>query len=306
MRRLFWSLALFSLLVAGPAAAQSSYLESFDIPADAEFVGADMCVECHDVGEFYQHSPHAVERALTIPGTDVFACEACHGPGSLHVEEGGEGFILGPGVLGSLPPSRREAMCTQCHTAIGTHYAGGPHQGTEISCADCHSDQAHFGGAARPAKDFRVQGEFCLQCHAEQVSDFRQPFRHRVLEGEMDCSDCHDPHRGFEQTTWNGLNETCLGCHTEMAGPFVFEHAGVSEEDCTACHRPHGSNNDQLLVQDGNGLCLQCHFDVAFNADDGFAIGDQSHAGLLTGEARCYDCHFEIHGSNVSPTFQNQ
>ncbi len=86
----------------------------------------------------------------------------------------------------------------------------------------------------------------------------------------------------------------------------MFEHEAVSEEDCAACHRPHGSQHDKLLTQDGNGLCLQCHVDAHLNATDGWEIGEQSHAGLLLSEGRCYDCHTHVHGSNVSPTLQDQ
>ena len=195
------------------------------------------------------------------------------------------------------------------------------------SCLDCHADQVHFGGKALPAADFGNPAEFCLQCHTEQVGDFRMPFRHRVLEGQIACGDCHDPHAASTGNGWNGANETCLACHTEMAGPFVFEHEGVADEDCTACHRPHGSMHDKLLASDGNTLCLQCHFDIQFNLEENLMLGtfphgevgscNECHVGgppsgvtnphlAAGGEARCYDCNYEIHGSNVSETFRNQ
>ncbi|MBU0741152.1 DmsE family decaheme c-type cytochrome [bacterium] len=301
------SLPAAGLLVLAAAQAQAGgYLDRFELPPGAGYVGAETCLECHDdVSEAYLHSPHAISRALAVPGTEVYGCEACHGPGSLHVDEGGDGFILGVASLGGLDDEGRAGMCIQCHTARRLDWNGGPHAGTGVTCADCHAGQVHFGGAAEPAANFRNAAEFCLQCHAAQAGDFRLPFHHRVLEGEVSCADCHDPHAGFAASGWNEMNEVCLGCHAEMAGPFVFEHEGVAAEDCTACHRPHGSMNDKLLATDGGSLCLQCHFEAGFDADADWAIGDMSHDGLLDGEARCYDCHVEIHGSNVSPTFRN-
>ena len=308
MRRAPLLLALLPILITGAALAGGDpYLGNFTIPAEAAYAGSASCVDCHeDVVAFYADSPHAVDRSLAVPGTGISACEACHGPGSLHVAGGGDGFILGAELLAAMGEDAGVAMCTQCHTAAGTHWVGGPHEGSGTGCADCHADQAHFGGSARPAREYRNPSEFCLQCHADQVDEFRLPFRHRALEGQVVCGDCHDPHRDFEALAWNGRNAVCLGCHTEMAGPFVFEHDGTSGEECVSCHRPHGSNHDKLLVQDGNTVCLQCHFSSAFDADDNWSLGGTAHGSLLANEARCYDCHIDVHGSNVSPTFRNQ
>ena len=230
---------------------------------------------------------------------------------------GGEGVFIqvgesNPGVSGyadmlrAMDDIQRDAMCLQCHTDRQLGWSGGPHQGTGISCADCHADLVHFKVEAKPAVDFRNESEFCIQCHTSQVTDFRMPFRHRVLEDQIMCNDCHDPHNGFPTDTWNGLNDTCLKCHTEMSGPFVFEHDGVQSEDCTMCHKPHGSTHDKMLVTDGNTLCLQCHYEASFNSDDNWTMAEFPHGDSLSLEGRCYDCHNEIHGSNVSPSFRDQ
>ncbi len=296
------------LLLAMPVLAGSSFAAARSLPPDLNYVGSETCLDCHeDEGAFYANGPHAVEHNLVVPGTAIGVCEACHGPGSGHVDAEGEGQILGADQLAALDEDRYLALCTQCHAGQATHWAGAPHDGAPIACNDCHADQAHFGGQALPASRYRNPSEFCLQCHADQTSDFRLPFRHRVLENQIACGDCHDPHAGFDAKAINGLNETCLGCHQEMSGPFVFEHDGVSGEDCTACHKPHGSNHDKLLLTEGNSLCLQCHFDAEFNSDDSWTVGTVAHGGFALGnEGRCFDCHTEIHGSNVDPTFQDQ
>jgi len=292
-----------SAVVAG-----NDYLGSIDMPEGLTYVGSESCLDCHEeVADFYANSPHAIDRALVVPGTTIGSCESCHGPASDHVETEGDGFIVGLDLMNAMDAGQRLDMCTQCHTSHGTHWVGGPHDGAEISCNDCHADQVHFGGQALPASQFRNPSEFCLQCHAEQTSDFRLPFRHRVLENQVSCNDCHDPHAGFDANLMNGLNDTCLGCHQEMQGPFVFEHDGVNGEDCTACHKPHGSNHDKLLLTEGNSLCVQCHYDAEFNSDHGWAVGATDHVGFALGnEGRCFDCHTEIHGSNVHPTFRDQ
>lgn len=307
MRGLICLLGCLMLLFWWQNADGGSHLDGFTAPPGAEYIGSEECAMCHeDINDAYRHSAHAPERGLSVPGTEVYGCEACHGPSSLHVEGGGDGWVLTGEMLNNLDSDQRAAMCTQCHVSMDLHYADSPHAGTEVGCADCHGDQVHFESQARPAIEFRNSSDFCIQCHTATVAEFRLPYRHQVLEGHLTCGDCHDVHRGPDPAAWDAVNQTCLGCHTQMAGPFVFEHSAVSGEECLSCHRPHGSHHDKLLVQDGNGLCLQCHFEVTFRSEDNWALGDVNHGGLMTGEARCYDCHREVHGSNISPSFRDQ
>ena len=56
----------------------------------------------------------------------------------------------------------------------------------------------------------------------------------------------------------------CTKCHTDVRGPFVYEHAPVKAEGCLACHSPHGSQNARMLnMPNVNVLCNQCHSQVA-------------------------------------------
>ncbi len=298
-------LACGLLVLAWPVLAMSAggYAAEFPTLEGASYVGSATCLDCHDdVADFFRHTPHAVERGFTVPGTDVASCEACHGPGSLHVAGDGDGPIAGPSLLAGLDAAARRTMCTQCHTPKGDTWHAGPHADADLDCFTCHTDVVHAVSDVRPAADFRVQGEFCLQCHQDRTADFRMPYRHRVLEGEIGCTDCHSPHGELEASYGiAGADQACFRCHTEMAGPFVFEHEGVAGDGCTACHMPHGSINDKLLVQDANGLCLQCHYEPGFPT-----IGDVPHGAMLAQESRCYDCHHEIHGSNLDPNFQDR
>ncbi len=287
-------------LPAAVFAGGTAFPDHFDLPAGASYVGSEACAECHDdVAEFYAHSAHDPARGLMVPGAEVSSCEACHGPGGLHVDEGGEGPIWGADFFAGLKAQDRAMMCLQCHTGMDRAWPDSPHAGTATSCMDCHSDQVHVDGGVTPRGMYRIEGEFCLQCHQEQASDFRMPFRHRVLEGQMGCTECHSPHgETTGATDFADPNQPCLRCHEQVAGPFVFEHDAVQGEECTACHRPHGSINDKLLTQDNNSLCLQCHYEPGFPT-----IGEVNHQGFLSGTNRCYDCHAMVHGSNIDPDF---
>ena len=67
------------------------------------------------------------------------------------------------------------------------------------------------------------------------------PFKHRVNEGFMNCTDCHNPHGSFAPT-WEmgdrprmvdqaeGNEAPCLKCHADKRGPFAYEHPPVRVE----------------------------------------------------------------------------
>ena len=136
-------------------------------------------------------------------------------------------------------------------------------------CESCHGPGSkHIAMAGRgglekfiinPGKD----PEACFQCHQETRAEFHLPQHHPVIEGKMNCVQCHDPHGMDIMKPAGGLamarsNENCAQCHREQTRPFIFEHAAL-REGCTVCHNPHGSINAKMLVQRDSNLCLKCH-----------------------------------------------
>ena len=107
-----------------------------------------------------------------------------------------------------------------------------------------------------------------------------------------DCLTCHSFDRSEGQTTVE-LMETgaalCLACHDDYAGAaegaVAVPHAPVID-DCAACHDPHGTEFDALLVAAPGGICLECH-----DAED----TDEQHP-IPVSRADCRSCH-EAHGS---------
>jgi DmsE family decaheme c-type cytochrome len=118
--------------------------------------------------------------------------------------------------------------------------------------------------------------------------------------GKMACSDCHDVHDGSNDflLAADSVNENCYECHAEKRGPFLWEHAPVTE-DCTLCHQPHGSNHPALLIRRPPLLCQQCHSaaghpSMALTGDD---LADGPTASFLLARS-CMNCHSQVHGSN--------
>ena len=122
----------------------------------------------------------------------------------------------------------------------------------------------------------------------------------------MNCSDCHNPHGGFETKQTRlavGADTGCVKCHANKAGPFVFEHAAIKLEGCTACHIPHGSANPKMLKRASvRQLCFECHTGIINETTEGAAV-PSFHSQANVRYQQCTVCHSAIHGSNSSPIF---
>jgi len=217
--------------------------------------------------------------------------------------------------------------CLSCHSGKEEHnnFRRGEHWRNNVGCTDCHSAHDPLPGPSKPgshtfiadspgrridASTLRLlkdnETRLCLSCHTEQKAQFTMPFRHKVLEGIVRCSDCHNPHGGFEnkqQRLTTGTDAACAKCHTDKQGPFVFEHSPVRVEGCAICHQPHGSSNPKLLTRSHVfQLCIECHTNahqLVLREDGEGAPAPPGFHNLTQERIRnCTTCHTQIHGSN--------
>ena len=96
------------------------------------------------------------------------------------------------------------------------------------------------------------QPQLCYTCHLEVQQNFNRAFHHRVNEGLVRCTDCHNPHGGFlnrQLRATSSQDAVCFKCHVEKEGPFVHEHPPVKTEGCTSCHVIYA--NDRSRVNSG-------------------------------------------------------
>jgi DmsE family decaheme c-type cytochrome len=141
----------------------------------------------------------------------------------------------------------------------------------------------------------KKQPDLCFSCHQTIQALFSLPSHHRVPEGQIKCTDCHDTHGTMNRPLLRKANfEVCVGCHVEKRGPYVYEHPAAKVEGYTACHSPHGTVERHLLLRrEGRFLCLQCHVNPqAVNVP-------HSRLSFQT-RGECVRCHAVIHGSNIS------
>ncbi len=263
----------------------------------AGYVGQEVCAACHtEEASSFANNPHS-RLVLEHAGKGV-TCESCHGPGKAHVESGGDPKKIFRFDKASV--AQVNAKCLSCHAAAHPNFEHSPHGRAGVSCLSCHSVH-HAAPATMLLK--QKQPQLCYTCHQDIKVRFSMPFHHKVPEGLMKCTDCHDPHGTFSNNqlrTTADRNMICTRCHTETAGPFVYEHPVVKTGGCISCHDPHGSPNPRLLlVSNVNTLCLQCHT-ASMNFTE---AGTPSFHNQSTQFVSCTSCHTQIHGSNSSDVF---
>jgi len=285
-------MACAAAMAAPPAGAKNPNVPA-KAAAHADFVGSDTCASCHEeVAKGFASNPHT--KMALMHGSQGVTCENCHGAGSEHVAGGGDiTKIFNPAKHST---KEVDEKCLSCHAGAHPNFDRSPHAKANVGCISCHS----IHGSKEETLLKAPQPTLCFQCHADQRSQFNMPFHHKVNEGLVKCSDCHDVHGTFANSNLKSTADqsaVCTKCHTEVRGPFVYEHAPVKAEGCTACHSPHGSQNARLLNMPSiNTLCNQCHSRVANGTIHGQGAGSDELEP-------CTTCHTYIHGSNMNEAF---
>jgi len=255
---------------------------------DAEVPTADeICLGCHeDYDQTLSTTTHRLSSQVTAPAAAI-ACISCHSGAQEHLDDPRLGTIGNPGGMHA---GETEKVCTACHMP---HLEVGvvgfdPHFKEDISCTSCHRIHAVSEGLL-----IDQNGDFCSGCHRSVVPTFMQRSNHPLTDQAVTCLSCHDFSGGNDVSLGHGGNANCYRCHPEQSGPYVFEHEATSSfstqgDGCDACHRPHGSPNERLLTQPGDGLCRQCHGVPPRHG--------QTHGGLGS-QFECIECHSDVHGS---------
>jgi len=222
------------------------------------------CGTCHTTG----YSPAGNQDDLPgLIGTWVepgVQCEACHGPGSLHVANP-------TGVHPQI--DRSSELCSECHRSddidalavqdgfISHHeqyqdLSRGKHQ--VLECVECHDP--HTGVKQLEEAELLPTRTACENCHFEQAK-YQKNERHLAIG--LDCIECHMPR--MIQTAWG--NEAWftgdLRTHRMVIDPSQIEQfTTVVAEDGTETQVA----NPEISL---NFACRHCHLpDTIMAMDD--------------------------------------
>lgn len=241
--------------------------------------GSESCAECHDeMAADIQSQPHMTQ-----------GCVSCHDDPATHLEEGG-----GPNIFAFTSdemPTEKSNKCLTCHAKTTGRYFASPHGKAAMDCTSCHAIHSR---EPRPALLKTSASKSCSICHQDVYAQFQLNERHRLQEGILSCASCHDPHKPADTGRLGGFkHESCLKCHTDKGGPFLYEHEASRIEGCTACHEVHGSPNKHMLThQSVSDLCFSCH-----------TMAPSFHSRFDSYSTNCTVCHATVHGSNLSKIF---
>ncbi len=77
----------------------------------------------------------------------------------------------------------------------------------------------------------------------------------------------------------------CKRCHEDMPQlDMRHKHDPFSDDDCLACHKPHGMVGVLRLKETGSALCLTCHEAAGLGLQAG-------HVHAPAAKGKCLDCH---------------
>ena len=208
-----------------------------------------MCAECHSTNVKKNYRPEADRYETTWSEVDV-SCEACHGPGSAHLDwaklpedkrrtDDGKGLIVDLAARGG-------SWVFDGNAAIA-HLNGARDTRVQMVCGRCHARRAQLSDDDR--QDRPLDEAFLLSLLEaglyesdgqilDEVFEYGSFLQSRMHERGVVCSDCHEPHSGRLLAAGNAV---CAKCHQSVRYDTPAHHhhkTGTKAAACVACHMP--------------------------------------------------------------------
>jgi len=203
-----------------------------------------MCSECHSTN-LRKNYFHETDSFNTTYSEINVSCEACHGPGSKHVE------------WAYLPESGRPE---NVNTGLVVKTSSISNEQYVDLCARCHSRRSQFTNFDHHFKDIFEYMIPTMITH-EYFSDgqildedyvYGSFLQSKMFDRDVKCNDCHDVHSGKRYFEGNKL---CYQCHAPDYYGTDKHHFHKTEEEVTTPYYIDGRK-----AEPGEGAdCINCH-----------------------------------------------
>ena len=222
-----------------------------------------MCADCHSTNFEKNYDASRNRYGSTFAEIDV-ACEACHGPGSAHLDwatqfatgnrNAGSANVTGlnsaaarTGLVVRFPRSADRSWLIDPGTGLAHRVPVSTSQAEVEACGRCHARRGAIAAEYRfdrPLTDsYRISLlERGLYHDDGQILDevyvYGSFLQSRMYQQGVSCSDCHEPH---SLRLYNQGNSLCNRCHLaeRFDTPNHYRHKIGSEgAKCVSCHMP--------------------------------------------------------------------
>lgn len=231
--------------------------QSIDHDDELHWTGAQqnwnyMCAQCHSTN--LQRNYDATDRSYATNWSEIdVSCEACHGPGSKHVNWARRGVALrddGTGDNGLVVrlDERRDVVWMIDPSTDKPVRSSAIETGRELeTCARCHSRRGQIAADGVPGRTIGDTHRVALLDSALYFPDGQirdEVFEHgpflqsRMHQAGVTCSDCHEPHSLKLRAPGDGV---CLTCHQAAKYQATEHHHHEPQSTgarCLECHMP--------------------------------------------------------------------
>src|SRR6185503_3307616 len=232
-----------------------------------------MCADCHSTDVRKNYDP-ASDKFSTRWAEINIGCEACHGPGSRHLEwAGAQSPVLQKGGKGGFESTAESPLnspvskgkddskglsarlderrgITWTQNATSGNAARSKPRATEREievCAQCHARRGQIAEgyeAGKPLLDYYRPALLTRSLyHADgqqrgEVYNWGSFLQSKMYASGVTCGDCHDPHSGKLRAEGNSVCTTChLGAKYDTAAHHHHKPASAGAA-CVSCHMP--------------------------------------------------------------------
>ncbi len=200
------------------------------------------CYGCHATGAIVRIAG-ATQAGNAVPRSEWaeagVGCEACHGPGSPHVEaaKAGRPRDARTATAATTESDQKVGVCASCHGLRDL-------LSSPLSNTPAHPYGQPVWNGADPVLNSPANAEFRdplfpdlrpATYQQEAVALAQSPC---AVKGGLDCARCHDPHSGEIRTEARG-DAACFPCHDGIGaqGSAHTRHpAGKPGSGCPDCH----------------------------------------------------------------------